>query len=315
VYGLWSDFEEGRKAKAAILDLREVQFIDAEGVNFLALLTAVMRESGTTLSVKMPKSASVSQYIEYVGLAEYLGERTTVSSDRVKSTIVDEDGRLIKLLSNRHKMCFVRPGPLISALDLRHFEHIITRGLARAASNCLMELIDNIFGHSGQTMGCITIQTQRIGHPTRDTVVLAVTDIGLGIPSTVRREYRKAIAEGRWSADQRGLPEDQLILEYALRPGVSGTGVPGRGYGLFVCCALARNFRVSSGNGGLSIMPVGGDRADRPLKRVLLRNERVFVPGTSIVVVIDPERIDIDFSDIDTSNPEALASVLGEPEY
>lgn len=78
------------------------------------------------------------------------------------------------------------------------------------------EIFNNISDHSQEKIGCIFGQY----YPTKQEIIIAVSDFGIGIPQSIRTKY---------GADKK----DNELIEYALEEGNSTQSVPqNRGAGL-----------------------------------------------------------------------------------
>lgn len=78
------------------------------------------------------------------------------------------------------------------------------------------EIFNNISDHSTEQVGCIFGQF----YPRTEKIVIAVSDFGIGIPSSIRNKFKLELS-------------DNELIEYALKEGVSSESVPqNRGAGL-----------------------------------------------------------------------------------
>lgn len=78
------------------------------------------------------------------------------------------------------------------------------------------EIFNNISDHSTEKVGCIFGQF----YPKTERIVIAVSDFGIGIPTSIRRRFQLE-------------KSDNELIEYALKEGVSTESIPqNRGAGL-----------------------------------------------------------------------------------
>ena len=102
----------------------------------------------------------------------------------------------------------------LGGLYLAHFKGGLS-GLAEAFTRTVGEISDNATTHGHSRVGTSYVAAQRYEH---DRCVLAIGDLGVGIPEHMRRTFP-------------GLQDDGEAIREATKEGVSGTGDPLRGVG------------------------------------------------------------------------------------
>jgi hypothetical protein len=102
----------------------------------------------------------------------------------------------------------------LSDLYLAHFSGALRR-LSEAFTRTVGEISDNATTHGSSAVGVSYVAAQRYAH---DRCVLAVGDLGVGIPEHMRRAFP-------------ALRDDGDAIREATKEGISGTGDPLRGIG------------------------------------------------------------------------------------
>ena len=255
------------------IDLHELQFLDPEPANHLVLMAHLLHRLGATVRVQLPHRQHVCSYLETIGLSKNLARFATL--DRSSGVPADRNARehnlnQRSLWPRAHSYFFecaadglhdTRSG----FLRLRIFRETLQNEAAFArVTTCFLELTQNTYDHSGERAGCVTFRLAPAERSGQDTqVLLAITDIGIGIKASLRQAANLA--------DRPEDADDATFLQLAVLPGVTRTGFSSRGRGLATVASLADRLDIWSGAGFLSCK-----REQHQAKRI------AHLPGTSL---------------------------------
>lgn len=286
VWSTMSTFKTSGNSKPsdALIDLTNVRVIDAEGINYIALIPAFLREGGISVTIKLPVADNVCRFLETVGLLEQFHDRYTVhglAKEHVPryGEAVEVFGRNTRLISRAAQSYVFEPGttPGIFRLEIiQHHMFDLSPETGRDFCKAIFELVRNVFDHSEETTGCVTIQFRKTPHGSRSSLLgqlfVAVSDLGIGIKTSLSER-----AEFDVGGSFEGF-EDWQYLEYALTEGSSRFGPNIRGNGLPTVARLASKTHISSGQATLYV-----DR-DKSQRRHVTTSP---LPGTSILLIFD----------------------------
>lgn len=188
-----------------------LNFIEPSGVTILSNLIEWLRQKGVQVIFTYPSdtmknpSAGIKYLDDSMFFQHYLNKCLTLNPGVRNTTmplkLIDYDEsyqwmdlNFIPWLSER---LFISPGSLA---DIK-----ISFG----------EIFNNIRDHAGEKTGCIFAQH----YPNKEKVIISISDFGIGIPNTIRREYPSL--------------NDEQALKKAIEEGVSSKSTPrNRGAGL-----------------------------------------------------------------------------------
>jgi anti-sigma regulatory factor (Ser/Thr protein kinase) len=272
-----------RRIDAAV-DLTNVEYVDPEGLNYLALVPAFLAETGARVRISLPRSGPVRSVIRTSGILEHIVQRydsllVTENLQPVKNFADAPEDSLISLALRSYVFepenvdGIFRQDIIHNLLrnQLFYASHLLQAGCCTAIS----ELVHNVFEHSERRIGCVTMHIARdpmhrdganSGH-----IVVAVSDLGIGIPTSLAQR-----AEYDFGGQFDGF-HDWEYLEFALSYGASRFGPHLRGLGLPTVVARATTTRVSSGRGMYQVHARRGRRG----------KVTAFLPGTSLHVTFD----------------------------
>lgn len=287
---IWRDignFKELRKngRAKALVDLTNVSFIDAEGINYIALLPQFITNLGHKVHIRLPGNDKVLSFLELVGLLEYLYENYAIEgrgapntnqyqsatklsqiqqSLKSRSGFISRAGRAYVINSNEIPSQFKKE-------VIKHHLFKLDEGMASIVTAVLFELVHNIFDHSRETHGCITVQYRKRNAQSGQLFV-AVSDLGIGIEASFKDAW------GRDSiVPQEGL-RGWKVLEYATLPGVSSTGLGVRGFGLNTVTNMADIVHLTSGQGSFYLDKRKGTKKGQSIQSI---------PGTSVLLIFN----------------------------
>ena len=297
---LWFQIEDIQNSEARVelpallFDMTKLKAFDAHGANLLVLVPHLLQARGHNVKVLLPKLDKVLFLMDQVGILREFASRFSIEKgwgftfDRLQ----DRKREILGGLHEYHFFKYAYPSMRFQALSLldpkwvggrftgngrkfmretEDWARDLTRGIpnslrtiesGRQAAQCLSELVLNVFEHSTETTACATVQIFGDKHRGGEKkLLLAVSDVGVGIHATLRAEYNRY---RRLCLDQSDLPrdpEDVELLKYAVQPGVSRRGPWFGGMGLHYASAFPTAFTLSSGNSSLHV--TGRPRRER----------------------------------------------------
>lgn len=136
-------------------------------------------------------------------------------------------------------------------------------------SICLIELIDNIFQHSRKSEGAISVhffEKNRIPF-----LQITVTDLGIGFRRSMLGSEAYAACADR---------DHRFFIEEAIKPRISGTDIPGRGFGLPSVVKNCDRISITSGGANLTIF----NDSDPPSPRSTDLNK--YFRGANIICIV-----------------------------
>lgn len=220
-----------------------------------------------TVNFACPTSRDVHRYLARMNFYADLSENVILSEPIPQLRRQNRKTRLVELSR-------IRCGDDVQDFIGRVWE--ITKGqlgagpMAKACATALGAATENVLDHASSPIGAL-VAAQRY----RDGLELAVVDIGLGIPTTLRRRSEYSALS------------DLEAVQLALEDNVTSTGEPGRGAGL-------PELIDAVGHAGNSTLVIRSGRAHltasvRTAKReTQLLTPSSPVPGTWISVRLQP---------------------------
>lgn len=281
--GTIKDRNDGSEKKA-LLDLSNVIFTDAEGANYIALIPVFLENLGLNITINLPKNDRVLSFLDLLGILEFLHSKYHITGYEKPHTPIYSHHEMIlgvheKIISRAAHSYIINSGQIPSLFRddvIKHHMFAIDEDTAKNFSLVLFELVANIFDHSEETTGCITIQYRKNPRASKASLIgqmfLAVSDLGIGIEMSLRDR----VSEESGKAPQ-GISGWE-ILEYAIQPGVSRTRLGIRGYGLHSVTQVADISNISSTTGSLYI-----DNRKKKKKGSYID----YMPGTSVLLTLD----------------------------
>jgi hypothetical protein len=267
VLGQWDGAGDGWQASLPLraYDSTEI-VVDAQGLRF-ATPTFLLRlrsfvewhlGEGRTVRVLRPANANVANYMARMHLGDGLPDGMfdlPEIRERDRSEVLIPVTRLLSAQDVDRFNEEVAPVIRAHADDVAVLEEAISMAIA--------ELCGNGVEHGANSLGCYAA-VQR--YPAKRKTVLAIGDLGCGIPANIRRCFPE-------------IESDPAALEHALQEGVTTTGKTSRGQGFYWVMDAAQqshirsaNLDVRAGRGHVSRTfapggPVAATTADAPNKR------------------------------------------------
>ncbi|MFZ0248291.1 hypothetical protein [Candidatus Binatus sp.] len=223
------------------IDLRGCEFIRPAAVLWCLIygLLSVTRSEESRLL--LPDNLGVALYLKSVGLLGVLGDSGFILDDQGISGTPDPGERLvlpIKSLGSESDVDTVANQVLERLQD----SNIGAANLYPVVSEVFAELALNAVQHSDSSIAAFGL-IQFYQSETGRRFICAVADGGIGIRASLERN----------PALRRRAPYEWTAIDLALEEGVSGTGSPSRGIGLFGVAdemtKPGRQLIIHSGNG------------------------------------------------------------------
>jgi hypothetical protein len=231
-----------------------------------ALLDHAARHAAT-VHVDCPTSGQVNRYLTRMNFYADLPDNVILSRPVPQVRRMNRKERLVEL---SRISCGDDVEPFIERAWEVTKGHLGSVPLATACATALGAATENVLDHARSPIGAL-VAAQRYN----DGLELAVVDLGLGIPTTLRRE-----------ATYAGL-SDLEAVERALDDGVTSTGEGGRGAGLYELVSAV-------GRAGSSTLVIRSGRAHltASVRSGIPSTQRTIpsspVPGTWISVRLQP---------------------------
>ncbi len=249
------------------LNLSSIEVIDTEAAHYLVLVPLFLKTSNDLgVNIILPHKQKVVSYLDHIGILDILRKRCDLYGNSF-----ERESRGLKSFS---KTYFVEHGSTSSffsefcydfkeLLKINEIEKNITPPLA--------ELTTNIFDHSELFFGCVSVHRRQSSHAKE--MVVAVTDIGIGIKKSLLKSVRFQTQEGI-----HHMP-DVYFLQSAIQRGVSSTDKDSRGFGLHIVSMLVDELVIRSGTGCLRLY----NYHQNPHKKKIIKPlSGPWIPGTSI---------------------------------
>lgn len=217
----WAGAKDGWRANLALRAEQTDIELDATRLRF-AVPTFLLRlrafaewhtDRGHRVKILCPPS-HVGTYMALMEIDRGLPKGTFVGLPKLPSTAKPNSDVLIPITQLREFEDVDRLGEKLVEMFLAHSDDVAV--FANAMHLGVSELCGNAVEHGANPLGCY-VAAQRYERPHRH-VVLALGDLGIGIPSHMRRRFK----------DLKG---DRRALRRAVKEGVTATGKAERGIG------------------------------------------------------------------------------------
>lgn len=218
--GQWDGARDGWQADLALKAKEEAVVVDASAIRsasptFLLRLRAFVEwhlEREHSVVVRCPSDWSVATYMARAEIARGLPDEVFAGLPQLQTTSRSD---VLIPVARLHRPSDVETlGERLVPLFESHLDDVAA--FANAIHMATSELCGNAVEHGANPLGCY-VTAQRYDRPVRRTV-LALGDLGIGIPEHMRRRFANL------SGDRRALRE-------AVKHGVTGTDEEHRGNG------------------------------------------------------------------------------------
>jgi len=276
--------KEGASGREITVDMSNLKYTDAEGVNYIVLFPIFFDNMKFTVNIILPNSKNVISFVESFGILEYLYSNFNVfESGKKHPSVYDKTEKVTNVQNeffSKTGLNYIIKQDNISNIfrEEKNWRNLFSLNeiLTKNCLQCVFELADNIFAHSKENAGCVTLQFRKSPHLKNKShigqLLLAVSDLGIGIEESFKHFHRNEIG------DKSDKLKGWKILKYALEPGVSSTGLSLRGYGLHHVSKLSDILTISSGYGVYYL---------NNRKNINKGQKTKFIPGTSILITFD----------------------------
>ena len=254
-----------------VIDASKLEYFDVEGANYLALIPCFLRKKFKPITIILPELDGTYSYMGTIGLINFLSKHFNLSrSKRLSFTLSNKVNTSV--VYEKQVADLYKNNILLKRLD------DLSGKLSTKICRSLIELVNNIFDHSQQTLGCVSFHFYQ-DNPKNggmDRFMFAVSDLGIGIKESFLKSKNNSIDPSA---------PDVKFIEYALKEGTTSTSIQGRGNGLPVAISQANKIHISSGNGTIGL----GSSTKRD--KIDSRNP-IYLQGTSIRLIFDLEEED-----------------------
>jgi signal transduction histidine kinase len=211
------------------------------GMRLLSLLNQLAALDTGVVALEFDSPAGLYGYLDRNGFFRYLDPRIETTPARPSISGAEryegnshglvEVAELSPGLAGEERQDAV--SPLVESLDRVYRVDARRKHLRESVFCALTELIDNVYSHSETSLPGFAM-LQAYPNKLLPSVQIAVSDSGIGIPASLRRDLGERVAK---QADA------QLIVKAFTKRGLSRLGsTSGRGCGLTTCARLAAEF-------------------------------------------------------------------------
>lgn len=268
------------------IDLRELEYIDAEGTNYLILVPFLITRNDLKVQIILPSpDKNVYKLLNDCGVIEILQNNFTTLQQGILFLFNESFSYSKENTYNNRKYIPQFKSLVFDSKQQTQIFHQLSQNyeifkqninLSQRAARCLSEMIKNIYDHSEQSFGCITMHFRNVGKHKTPYLFLCVSDLGIGIKNSLL----KSDLFNKYKDRRRG---DNFFIGAALTIGVTSTNCISRGLGLPLVLKDSNKLIISSGYCRASITKDDNDLSIHK-KYKLKRITRM--KGTSIVSVI-----------------------------
>lgn len=274
---------EGRNVT---IDLRNLEYVDAEGTNYILILPFLILKNGYKTQILLPDSCKdVYILLNDCGVIDILRSNFTTITQGQLFLFEDSFSYNQKRAYSTNKYIPQFKSLIFNSNKQTQIFHQLSANynifkwninLSERATSCLSELIKNIYDHSGQNFGCITLHFRNVGKNRTPYLFICVTDLGVGIKNSLLNSdlFNKSIYK------RRG---DGFFIGASLTAGITSTNVSYRGLGLPLVLKQSNKLIISSGCCRASITK---DDKNIEIHKKYKTSRISRMTGTSIVSVI-----------------------------
>lgn len=242
------------------IDMTSLKFADSVGMNYLILIPFLFKNKNIDVEIVLSDDTNILQFLKYTSILDILQDNFAIKTSRRGLNFTDSKSDISRntredlffaLGANPFLRTYLTKTMYDYSLLMRFRKELIDFGaysnrVTNKVSSCLIELIQNIFDHSQQSVGALSIRLvnespQYVG---RKHIQISVTDLGIGI----KESFKKTLAND--------FPLDfshPNFLSNVVEKGVTSTGNPSRGMGLYVVSKVCDSMQILSGDEMLSL--------------------------------------------------------------
>jgi len=275
-------------------NLLGLDFIDTTASNILLLLPFMLKNSGNFVSIVIDRDKRVYSWLEKIGILDKFFNNFDVNGRK-------PNRQLVSFYNEKYNELGIRTFFLQNECDYKiltdisHYcEEMLPKkyAISNRISTCIVELIYNIFDHSEEKFGAISI------HFLKSNLQIAVTDFGIGIKNSLL----KSEVFSPYSNET-----DAFFIKKAIEINVSSTNLSNRGFGLYLVTKYADRTYIATGNSALSLYNDGKKK-----------NNSTFIDyfqGTNIncILSLEKEKTDIDVIESAKTNENNEKFTMEQP--
>lgn len=277
------------KTEPIILDTTTLKYIETTGVNYFLLVPFYLKSNNTNIKIKVNSKQETYKFVKRSGVFDILSnyfeifeddqdEKTNVDNN-LKSIIESNQLQMFNALSSeplfRTHIAKNEQDRQILKLLAKEYKYYIEKSVnnEQKISTCITELIYNIFDHSEQNIGAISIHFY--SENKQPYMYISVTDLGIG--------FKNSLLKSSKFQDKIKYP-DSFFLKSAIEFQTTSTDKIGRGLGLYYVSKNCDNLTIKSGFGNLLL----SNDSNKP--RFEFRDDKSNLIGANIICVL---KIDI----------------------
>jgi len=275
------------------LDFSNTKYVDTGGINYVLLIPYLAKDRIKEILIdsksgfwQFAKSTGISEelqnnfYVREPGrnyVREEYDENRNLKSFKEKYQHLLSSNLESNALLRTYLASNTKNRRILSILG-KEFKEFFKRYPSSSANvgTCVIELLDNIFQHSQESIGAITFHLYNVGNNSLKSgnrkepyLYIAVSDLGIGI--------KESLIRGSLISEQE---EDSTCIKMALEKGISTTNQKGRGFGLNEVLNSSNRLSIFSGLGRVLI------NNDSRLKKLILRESSFHFEGTTINCIV-----------------------------
>lgn len=242
------------------IDMTSLKFADSVGMNYLILIPFLFKNKNIDVEIVLPDDPNILNLLKYTSIINILQDNFAIKALRKGLNFTDSisdisrntrEDLFFSLRANPFFRTYLTKSMYDYSLLMRFRKELIDFGaysnrVTNKISSCLIELIQNIFDHSQQSVGVLSIRlvNDSPNYSARKHIQISVTDLGVGI----KESFKKNLAND-FSIEF----EKSSILSNVIAKGVSSTGDPSRGMGLYMVSKVCDSMQILSGDEMLSL--------------------------------------------------------------
>jgi anti-sigma regulatory factor (Ser/Thr protein kinase) len=270
-----SNFDKSKKD--AILDITTLKHIHSTSANYVLLIPFYLKSLEFNFKIKVDTSQETYKYLKMVGIIDVLENNFIVFDEPSVNKELEKNksflnGTINKLSSNTFNKTYIASNENDSNI-LKYLSNDYAKFIENSKdsdikiSTCIAELMYNVFDHSNQKNGAISVHFY--SESSEPLIYIGVTDLGIGFKrSLIKSEKFKDFQNSK----------DSFFIESSVELSTTSTDNPYRGLGLYYVSKYSDSLKIVSGQGYFFI--------DNILNKKIVKDEDKSIFGTDIVSVI-----------------------------
>jgi len=249
-YKIWLNVSNFKEGIGITIDLTKLKYVDAEGTNYIVLFPYLFKNKYQNVQIILPSSISdVYQFLNDCGVIEILKKDFIIIEQGILYLFYNNFSYNKKTSTSNNKYIPLFQSFIFNSKEQTSIFNKLSEnyetfkwniGLSQRATKCLTELVFNVYDHSEQNFGCITLNFRNVGKSRIPYLFICVSDLGIGIKSSF-------LKSSRFSKSIYKRKGDNYYIAAAVSTGVSSTDLINRGFGLPLVLKNANKLIISSG--------------------------------------------------------------------